>query len=101
MASLEKERILKKIFELKKSWYASMDQHVKRVKEDPTCDPHEPFDYWIADFIIEDRKRVVRPAKEYRDCILKYSGLIGWVALDNKQKEAIEGVLKLGGLEND
>lgn len=53
----------------------------------------------IADFIIQDRARIVDPIKEYKENILKYSGLIGWVKLDNKHKEAIDETLKRGGVE--
>lgn len=55
------------------------------------------FDRVLARFILEIDRRIVEPLIEFRSNVLKYSGLIGWVALDNNEKEAINQIIKMQG----
>lgn len=58
------------------------------------------FDYVgvLADFIISDRKRIVEPLVDFRNNVHKYGGLIAWIRLDNKEREAIEKTLLNAGI---
>lgn len=55
----------------------------------------------VADFILKDRERIVRPLVECKNKVLKYSGLIGWITLTDTLTKPVDETLKLSGISND
>ena len=53
----------------------------------------------LADFIIEDRKRIVEPIKEVKEGCLYNFGRSGWIHHDNLLTKAIDATLKNAGIE--
>lgn len=51
----------------------------------------------IINFILEDRRRIIRPIEEFRKSTLKMFGSMGWDGKDLPYK-AIDQTLKLAGL---
>jgi hypothetical protein len=56
------------------------------------------FDRAIADFILEDRKRIVAPLVSVKENTLHNFGRSGWIHHDNLLTKAIDKTLKLAGV---